>query len=248
MHDLENQRIRYSQSSIKPYLSDGRTSLESGMDSLPLEVMNIDGEAYISLNNRRAIKYSPNQLVKCIVYNAQDPVSSKMQDHGLDLATVIYFSGNELYRLSLRAKTIEAVIIIRCASQNSDFPLDGKGATPIVSYQRIYDNAIMKLTPASAQFIALPVGDYADSLRTSSEMYIRPVSDINIYHQRNDFRQLILDHPLLFDVMRYERCTEGWSLVARGEKDPVVWDDWDGLLATASEAEGEREDSYLMEN
>ena len=73
-------------------------------------------------------------------------------------------------------------------------------------------------------------------------MYIRPVSDINIFHQRNDFRQLILDHQLLFDVVKYERCTEGWSLVARGEKDPVVWDDWDDLLATASEAEGERED------
>ena len=65
-------------------------------------------------------------------------------------------------------------------------------------------------------------------------------SDININHQRNDFRLLILYHPLLFDVVRYERCTEGCFLVARGEKDAVVWDDWDDLLATASEAEGER--------
>ncbi len=57
LEDIEHQRVRYFQSSIKPYFSDGRTSVETWMDALPysvpLEVMNIDGEAYVSLDSIR---------------------------------------------------------------------------------------------------------------------------------------------------------------------------------------------------
>ena len=128
IQDVDHRRVRYSQFSIKPCFSDGQTSVLTWIDALPhsvpLEVMNIDGEAYVSLDNKKlysAKNYSPNQSVKCVVYNAQDPVTSLMEDHGLDLLTVIWCSGNELHRLSLRAKTIEAVFIIRCASQTQIF-------------------------------------------------------------------------------------------------------------------------------
>ncbi len=250
--DVDHRRVRYSQFSIKPCFSDGQTSVLTWIDALPhsvpLEVMNIDGEAYVSLDNKKlysAKNYSPNQSVKCVVYNAQDPVTSLMEDHGLDLLTVIWCSGNELHRLSLRAKTVEAVFIIRCASQNSDFPFHGSYDAPHVSHQRIYSNITKKVTPANSQFIAFDNENYTESLQTSEELLIQPMLGINIYHQRNDFCQLKLE--LLFDVVKYEHCSMGWTLKARGEKDPDVWDDWDDLLAFASEAEGEREDLYVSD-
>ena len=101
------------------------------------------------------------------------------------------------------------------------------------------------MTPANSQFIAFDNENYTESLQTSEELLIQPILGINIYHQRNDFCQLKLE--LLFDVVKYEHCSMGWTLKARGEKDPDVWDDWDDLLAFASEAEGEREDLYVSD-
>jgi len=252
MENIEHQRVRYSQSSIKPYFSDGRTSVETWMDALPysvpLEVMNIDGEAYVSSDSIRLYSariYGLNPTVKCKVYNAHEPVTSIMQDHGLDLLTVIWSNENILHRLSLRANTIEAVIIIRCAVQNTNFPFLGSDIPPRVSHQRIYDDITKKIVPASVQFIESQE-NYLDYLENVEEIYVRPVPNVNIYHQRNDLVRLILDRPDLFNLMRYDRCM-GFTLRARGEKDPDVWDNWDDLLATASEAECEREDSYLLD-
>jgi len=106
LEDIEHQRVRYSQSSIKPYFNDGRTPVEPWMDALPysvpLEVMKIDGEAYVSLDNRRlySARTALNRTVKCKVYNADEPVTSIMQDHGLDLLTVIWSNENILHRQS----------------------------------------------------------------------------------------------------------------------------------------------------
>jgi len=145
----------------------------------------------------------------------------------------------------VRANSIEAVIIIHCAAQNSTFPFLGSHIPPRVSHQRIYDNITQKIVPASVQFDESQE-NYLNCLTNVEEIYVRPVPDFNIYHQRNDLVRLILDRPDLFNLMRYERCMR-FTLKARGEKDPDVWDDWDDLLATASEAECERQDSYLLD-
>lgn len=252
LENIEHQRVRYSQSSIKPNFSDGRTSVETWIDALPysvpLEVMNIDGETYVSLDDRRlysARTHGLNPTVKCKVYNAHEPVTPIMQDHGLDLLTVIWSRENILHRLSLRANSIEGVIIIRCASQNSVFPFVGSDIPPRISPQRIYDDITKKIVPASVQFVESQE-NYLDCLENVEEIYVRPVADVNIYHQRNDLGRLILDRPDLFNSVRYERCMD-FTLRTRGEKDPDMWDDWDDLLAIASEAECERDDSYLSD-
>jgi len=253
MKNIEHQRIRYSQSSIKPNFSDGRTSVETWMDALPYSVplevmMNIDGETYISLDNSRlysARTYGLNPTVTCKVYNAHESVTPIMQDHGLDLLTVIWTSENSLHRLSLRANTIEAVVIIRCASQNSVFPFLGSVIPPRISPQRIYDDITKKIVPACIPFVDSQE-NYLDCLENVEKIYVRPVPEVNIYHQRNDLGRLIVHRPDLFNLVRHEQC-KSFILKARGDKDPDVWDDWDDLLAIASEAECEREDSYFLD-
>ena len=99
--------------------------------------------------------------------------------------------------------------------------------------------------PASVEFVESQA-NYLHCLENFEEIYVRPVSDFSVYHQRNDLGWLILERQNLYTLMKYERCT-GFTLKARGEKDPDVWDDWDNLLATASEAECEREDTYFLD-
>ena len=252
MQNIEPQRVKYSQSSIMPNFNVGLTSVETCLDALPytapLEVMTFDNENYISFDNRRlfsAKKYNPNTTMRCIVYNANDIVTTLMQDNGLDLLTVIWSSENILHCLQLRANTIEAVFVIRCASQNSHFPFSGTAIDPQLSHQRIYDHNTIKIYPASRFMVSQE--DYTDCLRNSTEIYIRVVPGMNIFHKRNDLGELILNRPDLYTVLSYEQCTESFTLRARSQKDSDVWDDWDDFLAHASEAEGDREESYLME-
>ena len=99
--------------------------------------------------------------------------------------------------------------------------------------------------PASVPFVESQE-NYKDGLEKAEEIYIRPVPDINIYHQRKNLGRLILDRPELFHLVRYEQCKD-FTLSARGKKDSDAWDDWDDLLAVASEAECKREDVYLLD-
>ena len=165
--------MKYSQSSIMPNFNVGLTSVETCIDALPytapLEVMTFDNENYISFDNRRlysAKKYSPNTTMRCIVYNVNDIVTTLMQDYGLDSLTVMWSSENILHRLQLTANTIEAVFIIRCASQNSYFSFSGTAIDPHLSHQRIYDHNTIKIYPPSAHF-AVSQEDYSECLRNS---------------------------------------------------------------------------------
>jgi hypothetical protein len=67
---------------------------------------------------------------------------------------------------------------------------------------------------------------------------------VNVYHQRDDLRQIVRDRPELFELMRYERTAQTIRMVARGEKKDDSWDDWDELFAALSEAESSVRDEY----
>ena len=166
--------------------------------------------------------------MKCVVYRADEPVPEHMQDHGLNLLKMIRSSENNiLHRLSFRAKTIEAVIIIRCAKQNSAFPFLGCDIAPLVSSKRIYDDSAVKISPPLAQFVESQ-DNYLECLKNNSgDIYVRPVSDINMYHKRNDLGRIILDRPDLFALINYERCMMDFTFEGQSKKDLDVCDEWD---------------------
>jgi len=261
---VNKETVKYSQSCIRPYYSSDPLSLVANWINAdpytsPIEVMKIDAEpgSYISLDNRRlysARRHGNLETVSCIVvYNSSDHVTVIMQDHGLDICTLLLKNDDPhtLHRLVIRATNIEAVTIIRCASQNSTFHLTGNDDLPAPESIRIYDPMSCKINPPDANFMDSGV-DFFDNLRDAGEIYIRAgTGDINVYHQREDLRRLIIDRPDLFNLVRYERCTVDFNLKARGEVTEDGNDDdedtWNQLFAFSSEVEDDREDQYYFD-
>jgi hypothetical protein len=108
---------------------------------------------------------------------------------------------------------------------------------------RTYDPETWKVHPANIQYS--PAGDdFQESFLAADRILVCVKIPVNVYHLRNDLRQIILDRPGLFQLVRYERSTQNFTLRARGEKKDDMWDDWDELLATLSEAESTVRDEY----
>jgi hypothetical protein len=253
--NVEIYKILYSQSTINNCYSDKRTAVEIWINffpyAAPIQVLSFDNQnSYVSFDNRRlysAKNYSGNPSIDCIVYNFDSPVTAEIQDHENDVFTLIWTSGNILYRLKLTARTMEGVWIIRCASQDSSFPLNGTINNPTLG-PRSYNISVIKIDPAPAKLIfhELDVANYNTSLHSTTDLFIQPVSTVNLFHKRNDMKQLIFNRPELFAVDKYEQC-EVFKLKARGEKALNVWDNWDDLFALASERESNIEDLYFKE-
>jgi hypothetical protein len=133
MQSINHSIVRYSQRSIEKTFSDRQTSVETWIDSLPynmpLDVAAVDGE-YLSLDNRRLYStknFSLNETVNCIVRQMHDAPTELMRDCGIDLLEMIWVDGQQvLHRLTLRATTIEGVMMIRCATQDTSFPILGQ--------------------------------------------------------------------------------------------------------------------------
>lgn len=247
LQDIHHYLVRYSQISIERTFRDRQTPVETWIDqlpySLPLEVAPIDGEYFLSLHNRRlysAKTYSPNITVSCIVH--QFP-TELMRDHCLDLLEVLWAdSENSLKRLSLRANTIEGVMMIRCVTQNTSFPILGRLEPAPSLGARIYDPEIWKKRPASINF-AQSKDNYLESVVAAAMILVCIKITVNVYHRRDDLREVLLN-PELFQAVNYERSTDAFTLRARGEKKTDTWDDWDDLFSGLSEAEAAGRDEY----
>lgn len=252
LQNIHHGSVRYSQTSIERTFSDRRTSVETWMSNLPytlpLEIASVDGE-YLSLDNRRlysAKKHSLNETVSCIVHQLSDPPTELMQDHGLDCLEILWAdkTTNSLRRLSLRANTIEGVMMIRCVTQNTSFPILGRlDPAPLVG-ERIYDPVIWKKSPASIGFAQLN-DDYLENMQAAEMILVCVKPNFNIYHRRDDLRDVLISRPELFQLIRYERSTGPVMMKTRGENKPDTWDDdWDDLLCGLSEAESLDRDLY----
>lgn len=164
-----------------------------------------------------------------------------MKDYGIDLLEMMWVDyHNALHRLTLRATTMEGVMMIRCATQDSSFPILGQLQPDPSRGPRTYDSAMWKINPASIQFT--PTNDnYLESFLVAERIFVCVKMTVNVYHQRDDLRQIIQHRPDLFQMVRYERSSQGFFLQARGEKKA---DNWDALLAALSEAEFNVRDEY----
>ncbi len=250
MQSISHNIVRYSQRSIERTFNDRHTSVETWIDSLPytvpLEVTPVDGE-YLSLDNRRlysAKNYSPHETVNCIVRPLNAPTTNEMKDFGIDLLEMIWVDhGQVLHRLTLRAVTIEGVMIIRCLTQDSSFPVLGQLRPDPSRGQRTYDPLTWRINPGSIH-CAPTTDDFQDSFLAADRILVCVKITVNLYHERNDLRRIIQDRPDLFQLVRYERSTHIVTLRARGEKKDDTWDDWDELLATLSEAESNVRNEY----
>jgi len=164
----------------------------------------------------------------------------------MDLLEMIWVDHEQfLHRLTLRATTIEGVMMIRCVTQDSSFPVLGHLQPPSRG-QRLYDPTTCKIVPAKLEYY-LVKDDFLNSFRAADRILVCVRMTVNVYHGRDDLRQIIADRPNLFQLVRYERSAQPVTLLARDEKKDGAWDDWDELLATLSEAESDVFDLYETE-
>lgn len=249
MQSISDSIIRYSARSIEPTFGDRHTPVETWTDlppyALPLEVVAVDG-GYISIDNRRLFstkKYSLHETVTCFVHQSHDPPTDLMKDHSMDLLELVWEDGQHLlHRLTLRAATIEGVMIIRCASQDSSFPFFGQLQPDPLRGPRTFDSASWKIKPASAQ--ASPkCDDFIESFLAADGIFVRVMIPFNVYHRRDDLRQLIQDRPDLFRMVGYECSNHQITLQSRDEKKDDMWP-WDDLFAALAEAEANSRAEY----
>lgn len=247
LREVDKKRIRFSQCSISRHFGDGITPVETWVVSkpytIPIEVMKINEEEYISLDNRRLYstkKYCNNDNMNCIVYNCDDALTKRMVNYGKDILTILWQTDDVTHKLTLRAMTVEGVFIIRCAGQNSKFSLSGSLDSPFLGARQASKDQIM-LEPFNTIFTATDE-DHKESLKQASTVYIQPVHRTNLFHIRPDLAKLIIETNL-FEAIRYERGTN-IKLVAHGQRETDSWDDWDDLNAAAFEAENEIDSLY----
>ena len=215
MEDIEVHNIRFSQSSIYPYIMDEKNmySVEYWKDqlpyTLPLEVIRIHYELYVCLDNERLYaakkhyKYETNKTVKCIVYELNDPVPFIMHESGLDIMTILWISGNILHRMFVRANNMSGVMIARCAAQNSTFSKNGEYDLPLVDSMRLFEN----LKKINSGRFNISNDIFENFLLEKETIYIQPVQGFNIYHERSDLVEVIITRPDIFYCEKYEQCT-----------------------------------------
>jgi hypothetical protein len=260
LQEVQKRNIRYSQRSIAVTFAQQKrfaqqpSSVETWIDSqpynLPVEVAAVDGVQFLSLDNRRLYSAKKNSLydtLNCIVYQLDDSPSDLMIDKGIDFLQVVWVDNQQiLHQLTLRALTIEGVMMIRCATQDSSFPILGHLQPDPSRGPRTYDPETFKIIPNKPKFS--PTTDpYIESFRAADRIFIRIKININQYHRRDDLREVILERPELFQLETYERSDCIITLRARGENKSDTWDDWDDLLVALSEEESNDRDEYEFE-
>jgi hypothetical protein len=81
----------------------------------------------------------------------------------------------------------------------------------------MYNPAVWKMYPARVPFSSTDDG-FLESLTAADTVLICVQQTINVYHRRNDLRQIVLDRPDLFDTARYERSNEISTVKARDDR------------------------------
>jgi hypothetical protein len=252
LQDIDHGIVRYSQRSIEATFMDRRTPVETWMNNLPytfpLVVALLQDGQFLSLDNRRlysAKNYSLNRTVQCFVHQLDEPPADLLMDYGFDILEVLCVDNKGLLnRLTVRANTIEGVMMIRCVTQDSTFPTHGRLERPQPG-SRHYDAETWKIAPPNLQFAATN-DDYMESLQASDRILVCVKRSINVYHERNDLRQIMVDRPELFQMLRNERSTVQFTLISSGKKKSDSWDNWDELLAVLAEAESNVQDEYEL--
>lgn len=249
---IQNQNFQMELIQYSERIISEPTSVETGTNilpfNIPLTVVSLPSD--LSLENYRFFcprKPSPSLTTQYIVYQMGDAPTDLMIDFGMDEFQLIWRDNSglpQLHRLIFQAKTMAAVLMIRCATQNSTFPLEGQFLPDLALGKRVFDPDLYKISPAKYRF-----QEYADShqerFQTATEIFIRINNSHNVYHKRTDLRDYIVNNPLHFETLKCERCSA--ELKARGQKYDNIWDDWDGLLASVSDAESCTWDHYGAE-
>ena len=221
--EINSKYIRYSQCVIVDEID----------DPLPLEVMNIYGDTYVSLDNRR-LYARKNMSTKCIVYYLDDPVPSHMQDHEMNKLTLLWctqLNGKQLHRLTLEANTMQGVIIIRCASQNPTFSKNGEDESPYLSASLTRTHESKKVI--DEQFVK---SDDYSSFMTADQIFIRPIQGINKYHERTDLQHVVMTRSDLFSFVKYEQCMSDLGSLSFSDE------------LCAQEREIQKEENYLFDS
>jgi len=218
--EIHTKNIRYSQCVIMNEID----------DPLPLEVMNIYGDVYVSLDNRR-LYARQNAITKCIVYGLDDPVPCHMQDmNTLTLLWCTISGETQLHRLTLEANTMQGVVIIRCASQNPTFSKNGENEAPYIS-------AVLTRTHESVKVMNerfVRSDDYS-SFMTADKIFIRPIQGVNKYHERTDLHHVVVTRSDLFSFVKYERCNSDLGYLSFADE------------LNAQEREIQKEENYLFD-
>lgn len=217
LQEVKVDQIRFSQNSIsKTYDED--TSVDTWLDilpyTMPIEIVEIDNETYVTLDNRRlysAKKHSNTEAIKCYIYGNNEDPPDLMANHGMDVLQMVWGDTQKIHQLTIRAKTMEAMVVILCSRQNSLFSLHGQLEPPELG-NRQFDGDVRKFSNGRVIFDNSD-DDYQDSLRTATEVYVRIQSPINVFHKRPDLRSLVLNRDDLFEVERYECTTDPLSFV-----------------------------------
>jgi hypothetical protein len=266
MQTISPADIRYSQASVDTHFKDRATGaltpVEAWANALPytasLQVVQLGNGEYLSFDNRRlysAKNYAPaGTPLQCHVLDCNSPPSDTMKDLALDQLEIAWVDVEGVVnRLTLTALLIEGVFLIRCVTQDSAFPADGrKDPEPSVVGRRAYDEFAeftWKIRPAGAKFTQeAGVNAHTDSLAAATQVYVRIRSDVNVYHRRDDLQAIILGRDDLFEVTKYEKGNVQVKLEAGGdESGSDVSDDWDEVLGCLAERETATTDEYESE-
>lgn len=258
LHTIPKNKIRYSQFSISPLFNDKKSDVKTFKPVepyiKPIEVMAIPNtDEYLSMDNRRLYSirnHAPNvDNMSCAIPEA---ISTIWRDVCLDKLIIFWRDAkvvNRMHKLTLCAKTVEAVFIIRCVSQHSDFPLYGQLHPPpdigrVLELSKSLSQTMFKLHPFKVQGSPLSSDQFKGNLNKDTRIYVQPTSH-NLLHQRDDICDLFLERNDLFNIETYE-VHDGIQLKARGEsqEDPDLWDDWDSLFAAVCEAREAMDDYY----
>jgi hypothetical protein len=129
-----------------------------------------------------------------------------------------------------------------CATQNSTFSQAGQLHPDPHRGSRPYDPQSFKIVPATTRFENSDDGSL-ESLNQALHVLVRVNLQINVYHERNDLRDIIVSPTSPFEKVRYEKSTGMDTLRARGETQPDS-NGWNDLLAVLSETESTIRDEY----
>jgi hypothetical protein len=129
-----------------------------------------------------------------------------MTDHGCDILLVGWQHDELFHRVTLRAKNLRAVFLIRCCQQSSSFPLGGThtnvlGRKPSDTNQSMLNGPITYINS-----FTICQEECSASLFGDTIVYASPRTDINMLHSRTDMPRYILNAEL-FEVMEHHTAS-----------------------------------------
>lgn len=251
---IPKDKIKFSQFCINPVFTNSGVTVSAWFNrppyNVPIEIVKLENGDYLSFDNRRLYsskKHNTNSYISCILCNK---IPEYRIESDSNIFTVYWESQSEnhkiLHKLTLKALTMEALCIIRCASQSTSFPLTGTFDEPLLGDRKELSKYCEQVKLNPYKKFETSTDDFHTSFQNASKIYIRMDNHVNLAHPRNDLRDYILNHQELFELDDYGKSST-IQLKARGDKSDDQWDDWDKLYMAVCENQDEMEEYYCNE-